>query len=216
MSLSVPDVPQLSQDSTKAPGPSSVQASLTDAAGDEPPPPLPANNSVSPGMPPEPPAFESVPQPVSVPSPVPLPVPPFVNGCRNSQPRSLLKPSQDLDGDIIGDDLDKLLDQAEPESAMVSGPLQGACDAFLFWRIKVKRAYLCVIRPVTFVSGYTHGEGASPTANQYCLGRFHAKFLPDAISHRPFPPQRSAAVHRNAAPTLPQIRLHWLLWYGQI
>lgn len=142
VSLSVSDVPQLSQDNTKAPGPASVQASLTDAAGDELPPPLPANNSISSGMPSEPPGFESIPQPtVSVPSPVPLPVPSpvplavptFVNGCKNSQPRSLLKPSQDFDGDIIGDDLDKFLDQAEPESAMVSGPMQGrgCCDAFV-------------------------------------------------------------------------------------
>lgn len=130
MWLSVSDVPQLSQDSTKTPGPVSVQASLTDAAGDELPPPLPANNSISAGMASEPPGFEAIPQPVSVPSPVPLPVPAFVNGCRNSQLRSLPKPSQDFDGDIIGDDLDKLLDQAEPEPAMVSGPMQGGCDAF--------------------------------------------------------------------------------------
>lgn len=124
-SLSVPDVPELSQDGTKAPGPASVQASLTDAAGEELPPPLPANNSTSSGMLSEPPGFEPLPQPVSVPSPVPLPVPTFVNGCRNSQPRSLDNPGPDFDGDIIGDDLDKLLDQAEPESATVSGPMGG-------------------------------------------------------------------------------------------
>lgn len=122
MFLCVSDVPQLSQEGTK--GPASAQASLTDAAGDELPPPLPANNSM-----PEPPGFESLPQPVSVPSPVPVAT--FVNGCRNGQPRSLPKPSQDFDGDIIGDDLDKLLDQAEPESAMVSGPVQGGSDAFV-------------------------------------------------------------------------------------
>ncbi|CAG12227.1 unnamed protein product, partial [Tetraodon nigroviridis] len=126
-SLSVPDVPELSQDGTKAPGPASVQASLTDAAGEELPPPLPANNSTSSGMLSEPPGFEPLPQPVSVPSPVPLPVPTFVNGCRNSHPRSLDNPGPDFDGDIIGDDLDKLLDQAEPESATgiptVKGPL---------------------------------------------------------------------------------------------
>lgn len=128
MSLSVADVPELSRDGSPAP----VQASLTDPAGDElPPPPLPANSSPSPGKPSEPPGFEPLPQPVSGPSPVPvpLPVPAFVNGCRSSQPPcSLAPPAQDFDGDIIGDDLDKLLDQAEPESAMVSGgvaPLGG-------------------------------------------------------------------------------------------
>lgn len=152
VSLSLSDEPQLSQDSTEAPGPASVQASLTDAAGDELPPPLPANNSTSSGMLSEPPGFESLPQPVSVPSPVPLPVPSpvplpvpspvplsvpaFVNGCRNSQPCSLLKPSQDFDGDIIGDDLDKLLDQAEPESAMVRGPKQGGLGCLCFVELK--------------------------------------------------------------------------------
>lgn len=69
----------------------------------------------------EPLGFEPLPQPVPVPSPVPVPLPvaAFVNGCRSGQqPRSLSLPP-DFDGDIIGDDLDKLLDQAEPESAMV-------------------------------------------------------------------------------------------------
>lgn len=210
MSLSVSDVPQLGQDSSKAP------ASLTDAVADELPPPLPANSSTSSGMPPELPGFESIPQPVSVPSPVPLPVSTFVNGCRNSQPRSLLKPSQDFDGDIIGDDLDKLLEQAEPESAMVRGVNVVWGVRTLFCRIKMKRMRLRVISSVTFVSGYTHGGGAPPAANQYCLGHFHAKFLPDATAHQPFLPQWSTAVHCNLAPTLPQIRLHWLLWYGQI
>lgn len=118
MSSSVADVPELSQDSSPAP----VQASLTDPAGDElPPPPLPANSSPSPGKALEPLGFEPLPQPVPVPSPVPVPLPvaAFVNGCRSGQqPRSLPLPP-DFDGDIIGDDLDKLLDQAEPESAMV-------------------------------------------------------------------------------------------------
>lgn len=122
MSYSVADVPELSsRDSSPAP----VQASLTDPAGDElPPPPLPASSSPSPGKPSEPLGFEPVsgPSPVPVSVLVPLPVPAFVNGCRSSQPppRSLAPPAQDFDGDIIGDDLDKLLDQAEPESAMVS------------------------------------------------------------------------------------------------
>lgn len=120
MSSSVADVPELSRDSSPAP----VQASLTDPAGDElPPPPLPANSSPLPVKPSEPTGFEPLPQPVSGPSPVPvpLPVPAFVNGCRSSQPPRSLDPPPDFDGDIIGDDLDKLLDQAEPESAMVRG-----------------------------------------------------------------------------------------------
>lgn len=111
---SVSDVPRQGQDGPGAPGPASVQPPLAEAALEELPPPLPANNSVSS----EPPGFESVSRPRSVPSPVSLP--PFVNGCRHSQPHSMLQPSQDFDGDIIGDDLDKLLDQAEPEVAMVS------------------------------------------------------------------------------------------------
>ncbi|XP_011602431.1 zinc finger CCCH domain-containing protein 7A isoform X1 [Takifugu rubripes] len=115
------DVPRQGQDGTKAPGPASVQPPLAEAGVEELPPPLPASNSI----PSEPPGFESVSRPVSVPSPVSLP--PFVNGCRHSQPRSVPQPSQDFDGDIIGDDLDKLLDQAEPEVAVgiptMKGPL---------------------------------------------------------------------------------------------
>lgn len=114
MSSSVSDVPRQGQDGPNAPGPASVQPPLAEAPLEELPPPLPANNSISS----EPPGFESVSRPVSAPSPVSLP--PFVNGCRHSQPRSMPQPGQDFDGDIIGDDLDKLLDQAEPEVAMVS------------------------------------------------------------------------------------------------
>lgn len=120
MSSCVSDVPRQGQDGTKAPapgpgpGPASVQPPQAEASVEELPPPLPTNNSGSS----EPLGFELVPRPVSVPSPVSLP--PFVNGCRHSQTCSVLQPSQDFDGDIIGDDLDKLLDQAEPEVAMVS------------------------------------------------------------------------------------------------
>lgn len=111
MSSCVSDVPRQGQDGPDPPGPASGQPPLAEAALEELPPPLPANNSVSS----EPPGFESVSRPVSVPPPVSLP--PFVNGCRHG---SMLQPSQDFDGDIIGDDLDKLLDQTEPEVAMVS------------------------------------------------------------------------------------------------
>ncbi|XP_019721974.1 zinc finger CCCH domain-containing protein 7A isoform X2 [Hippocampus comes] len=72
-----------------------------------------------PSMPPsEPPGFESLSLPVSSPSPAPLTVNTFMNGCRTNKPHSLLESSQDLDGDIIGNDLDDLLDQAGPEMAM--------------------------------------------------------------------------------------------------
>uniref|UniRef100_A0A3B3ZLP4 C3H1-type domain-containing protein n=1 Tax=Periophthalmus magnuspinnatus TaxID=409849 RepID=A0A3B3ZLP4_9GOBI len=56
---------------------------------------------------------------VSVPSSSPLPVPTFVNGCRSNK----LKSSSDFDTDIIGDDLDDLLDQAGPGILTVKGPL---------------------------------------------------------------------------------------------
>ncbi|XP_051904946.1 zinc finger CCCH domain-containing protein 7A isoform X2 [Hippocampus zosterae] len=66
----------------------------------------------------EPPGFESLPLPVSSPSSAPLAVNTFMNGCRTNKPHSLLESSQDLDSDIIGNDLDDLLDQAGPEMAM--------------------------------------------------------------------------------------------------
>lgn len=169
MSSSVSDVPRLSQDGTGAP----LQAP-TEPVAEELPPALAANNGISSATPTELPGFESVPRPVSAPSPVSLPT--FVNGC---QPHSMRQPSQDFDGDIIGDDLDKLLEQAEPESAMVStediwggslSHISGECP--------------CVIKGLAFVSGYTHDEGAPPTADQYCLGRFHAELLPDALPHQ--------------------------------
>lgn len=93
-----------------------VHSPLNDTVVDE----LPPNNSISSAPQSEPPGFESVPLPVSVPTSVPLPQSTFVNGCRTSKPCSLLETSQDFDADIIGDDLDDLLDQAGPEAAMVS------------------------------------------------------------------------------------------------
>lgn len=109
-----------------APAPVTIQAPLAvhlplnEVGVDELPPSLPHNNSIS-----EPPGFESVPLPVSAPTSVALPVPTFVNGCRASKPCPMLQSSQEFDGDIIGDDLDDLLDQAEPESATVSDGVQG-------------------------------------------------------------------------------------------
>uniref|UniRef100_A0A8C2X313 Zinc finger CCCH-type containing 7A n=1 Tax=Cyclopterus lumpus TaxID=8103 RepID=A0A8C2X313_CYCLU len=128
----VSEVPRLTQDSSVlAPSPIQAPAAvlppLNEAIVDERPP----NNILSSVTPSEPPGFESVSLPVSVPTSVPLPVPSFVNGCRTSKPCTMLETSQDFDADIIGDDLDDLLDQAGPESAMVSeqmgprGPRRG-------------------------------------------------------------------------------------------
>uniref|UniRef100_A0A672YY68 C3H1-type domain-containing protein n=1 Tax=Sphaeramia orbicularis TaxID=375764 RepID=A0A672YY68_9TELE len=98
--------------SVLAPVPSPIQAPvavhspLNDAVVDE----LPPSNSISSVTPSEPPGFESVHLPAST----------FVNGCRTNKPCSLLETSQEFDADIIGDDLDDLLDQAGPESPLVS------------------------------------------------------------------------------------------------
>uniref|UniRef100_A0A3Q4BXB5 C3H1-type domain-containing protein n=1 Tax=Mola mola TaxID=94237 RepID=A0A3Q4BXB5_MOLML len=115
------DVPRLTQDGIMAAVPAPIQAPvavhspLNEAVVDE----LPPTNSISSVTPSEPPGFESVPLLPSVPTSVPLPVPTFVNGCRTSKHCPMLQTSQDFDTDIIGDDLDDLLDQAGPESAMV-------------------------------------------------------------------------------------------------
>uniref|UniRef100_A0A8C9ZLC0 Zinc finger CCCH-type containing 7A n=1 Tax=Sander lucioperca TaxID=283035 RepID=A0A8C9ZLC0_SANLU len=108
-----------------APAPSqapvAVHPALNEAVVDE----LLPKNSISSVSLSEPPGFESVPKPVSVSTSVPLPVPTFVNGCRTSKPCMMLETSQDFDADIIGDDLDDLLDQAGPESAMVIPTMKG-------------------------------------------------------------------------------------------
>ncbi len=101
--------------------PVAVLPPLSETVVDE----LPTNNSISSVIPSEPPGFESVSLPVSVPTSVPLPVPTFVNGCRTSKPCPILQTSQDFDTDIIGDDLDDLLDQAGPESPTVSQSVLG-------------------------------------------------------------------------------------------
>ncbi|KAM9843665.1 zinc finger CCCH domain-containing protein 7A isoform 1-T1 [Aulostomus maculatus] len=124
------EVPHLTQESSvlvPVQGPNQVPVAvhppLNDAVMDD----LPHTNSISSAPPSEPPGFESVSLPVSVPSSVPLSVPTFINGCRSSKPCTLLETSQDFDTDIIGDDLDDLLDQAGPEAAMgiptMKGPL---------------------------------------------------------------------------------------------
>ncbi|XP_029914131.1 zinc finger CCCH domain-containing protein 7A isoform X2 [Myripristis murdjan] len=123
------EVPQLSQDSG-GPLPVPVQVpvpvlpSLNDAVLDD----IPLSNSISSLPSSEPPSFEPVPLPVSVPTSVSLPAPTMVNGSRTSKPCPLPESSQDYDAEIIGDDLDDLLDQAgPPEPAMdiptVKGPL---------------------------------------------------------------------------------------------
>lgn len=108
-----------------------IHPPLNEAVVDE----LSPNNSISSLTPSEPPGFESVPLPVSVPTSVALPVPTYVNGCRTSKPCPILQTSQDFDADIIGDDLDDLLDQAGPESAMVSEHIQGLYNVLKFWKM---------------------------------------------------------------------------------
>ncbi|XP_049601764.1 zinc finger CCCH domain-containing protein 7A [Syngnathus scovelli] len=66
----------------------------------------------------EPPGFESLSLPVSSASSAPLAVNIFTNGSQTNPPHTLLETSQDLEQDIIGNDLDDLLDQAGPEMSM--------------------------------------------------------------------------------------------------
>lgn len=123
--VSVPEVPPFAQDnSVLVPGPAPIQPPLTvhpplNESHDE----LSPSNSIKSVPPSEPPGFESVPLPVSASSSVPLSVHTYVNGCRSSKPHPILEPDQDFDADLIGDDLDDLLDQDGPESGMVSEQL---------------------------------------------------------------------------------------------
>ena len=119
-------MPELTQDGgVTAPVPAPIPAPIQPPVTFHPPlsetevDELPPSNSISTVTPSEPPGFESVPLPVSVPTSVPLPVPTFVNGCSTNKPCPMLETSDDFDADIIGDDLDDLLDQAGPESTMV-------------------------------------------------------------------------------------------------
>lgn len=98
------------------PAPVALHQPLNETALDE----LPPTNSISSVTPSEPPGFESVPLPVSISTSAALSSLTFVNGCRTSKPCPVLETSQDFDADIIGDDLDDLLDQAGSESDMVS------------------------------------------------------------------------------------------------
>uniref|UniRef100_A0A8C6K5G0 Zinc finger CCCH-type containing 7A n=1 Tax=Nothobranchius furzeri TaxID=105023 RepID=A0A8C6K5G0_NOTFU len=86
---------------------------------------LPSSNSILSVAPSEPPGFESVSLPVSAPTSVPLSVHTFVNGCRTGKSHPILEPSQDFDTDLIGDDLDDLLDQAGPEPSLVIPTVKG-------------------------------------------------------------------------------------------
>ncbi|CAI5675926.1 zinc finger CCCH domain-containing protein 7A isoform X3 [Oreochromis niloticus] len=122
------EVPQLTQDSSVLnPGPAPIQPPvavhlpLNEAVVDE----LPSTNNISSVPSSEPPGFESVALPVSASTSDPLPALTFVNGCRASKPYPILDTSQDFDTDIIGDDLDDLLDQAGPESTMVIPTVKG-------------------------------------------------------------------------------------------
>uniref|UniRef100_A0A4W6C4S5 Zinc finger CCCH-type containing 7A n=1 Tax=Lates calcarifer TaxID=8187 RepID=A0A4W6C4S5_LATCA len=111
-----PSVTQLTQDLAKILGLKIRKAYVRSKVSvvDE----LPPNNIISSVTPSEPPGFESVSLPVSVPTSATLPALTFVNGCRTAKPCPMLETSQDFDADIIGDDLDDLLDQAGPESGM--------------------------------------------------------------------------------------------------
>lgn len=102
--------------SSPVPAPVTLHPPLNEAVLDE----LPPTNSISSVTPSEPPGFESVPLPVTAPTSTSLSSLTFVNGCRTSKPCPVLETSQDFDADIIGDDLDDLLDQAGSEPDMVS------------------------------------------------------------------------------------------------
>lgn len=122
------EVPQLTQEgSVLAPVLSPIQAPvavhppLNEAVVDD----FPPNNSISSVTPSEPPGFESISLPVSVPTTAGLTALTFVNGCRAAKTCQILEASQDFDADIIGDDLDDLLDQAGPESGMVIPTVMG-------------------------------------------------------------------------------------------
>ncbi|XP_030591797.1 zinc finger CCCH domain-containing protein 7A isoform X3 [Archocentrus centrarchus] len=120
------EVPKLTQDSSVlAPGPAPIQPPvavhlpMSEAVVDE----LPPSSSISSVASSEPPGFEAL--PASVPTSESLSALTFVNGCRPTKPYPILDTSQDFDTDIIGDDLDDLLDQAGPESAMVIPTVKG-------------------------------------------------------------------------------------------
>uniref|UniRef100_A0A3Q0RB27 Zinc finger CCCH-type containing 7A n=1 Tax=Amphilophus citrinellus TaxID=61819 RepID=A0A3Q0RB27_AMPCI len=108
-----------------APGPAPIQPPvavhlpMSEVVVDE----LPPSSSISSVASSEPPGFEAL--PASVPTSESLSALTFVNGCRPTKPYPILDTSQDFDTDIIGDDLDDLLDQAGPESAMVIPTVKG-------------------------------------------------------------------------------------------
>ncbi|XP_053299534.1 zinc finger CCCH domain-containing protein 7A isoform X3 [Pleuronectes platessa] len=122
------EVPQLTQDGSilapvlaPIPAPVAAHPPLNDAVVDD----FLPQNSISSVTPSEPPGFENFILPGSLPTSAPLPVHAFVNGCRSADPCPLLETSSDFDTDIIGDDLDDLLDQADSDMVIptVKGPL---------------------------------------------------------------------------------------------
>ncbi|XP_028311266.1 zinc finger CCCH domain-containing protein 7A isoform X2 [Gouania willdenowi] len=120
------EVPKLTVDnSVLAPGPAPIQAPrgmhspLNDALLED----FTPNHSVPSVTPCEPPGFESKPLPVSLSPSVQHPVLTYVNGCRGSKPSTITETNQDFDADIIGDDLDDLLDQEHLGIPTVKGPL---------------------------------------------------------------------------------------------
>lgn len=158
--------------SSPVPAPVTLHPPLNEAVLDE----LPPANSISSVTPSEPPGFESVPLPVSAPTSASLSSLTFVNGCRTSKPCTVLETSQDFDADIIGDDLDDLLDQAGSESDMVSEQIW-PLDLINILNVTICG---CLNRCIYFfLLGYSHSEGSSSFTNQYCLRRFHDEFIPD-------------------------------------
>ncbi|XP_056143894.1 zinc finger CCCH domain-containing protein 7A isoform X2 [Lampris incognitus] len=103
--------------------PVAVHPSLDDKIVDE----IPSNINISSVLPAEINSFESIPGPVSTPSPVPLPVPTLVNGSRASKSYHLPESCSDYDTEIIGDDLDDLLDQVGSQESQVGIPTAKGC-----------------------------------------------------------------------------------------
>ncbi|XP_061702167.1 zinc finger CCCH domain-containing protein 7A isoform X2 [Syngnathoides biaculeatus] len=110
------EVPKSLPDSSVLVPPPVFVPPLNKTAVDE----LPLSTSI----PSEAPGFDSVSLPVSAPSPAPLAISTFMKGSRSSKSVSLFETNEDLDGDIIGNDLDDLLNQAGPETAVALSTLK--------------------------------------------------------------------------------------------
>uniref|UniRef100_A0A8C5ELD8 C3H1-type domain-containing protein n=1 Tax=Gouania willdenowi TaxID=441366 RepID=A0A8C5ELD8_GOUWI len=108
------------------------------------------NHSVPSVTPCEPPGFESKPLPVSLSPSVQHPVLTYVNGCRGSKPSTITETNQDFDADIIGDDLDDLLDQEHLVSRDVMLPVNS---------VKAEVGLLCLnVILLLSPSGYSYTE----------------------------------------------------------